>query len=60
MRMTGGEISENSAYIGGGISLGNEHNVYVGGELFMESSDGSGGGSITGNVSNKEGGGIFV
>lgn len=59
MTMTGGTIADNSAYIGGGIALGNDHNVYVGGTLSMESGEGTSG-VVSGNVSEKEGGGIFV
>ncbi len=54
MTMKGGTISENTAYMGGGIALGNDHNVYIGGTFNME------GGTITRNESEKEGGGIFV
>lgn len=52
--MEGGTISGNTAYMGGGIALGNDHNVYIGGTFTMT------GGTISGNESEKEGGGIFV
>ena len=47
-------ISGNTAKIGGGISLGNNHNVYIGSTFTMV------GGTIDGNEAEKEGGGIFI
>ena len=69
MFFTGGTISGNKAFsgtldpnqtgIGGGISIGNGSNVYIGGTLTMES-EGSQSGIIRNNSAEAEGGGIYV